>query len=349
MSEILQKKDYSEYWEFLKKNENCHLLQSPVWAKVKSNWQSEIIVSRDDCGIIRAGILVLRRNLPGLPFSMLYAPRGPVCEEKDYHRMKDLVVGIQLLAKATNAYLFKSDPAIPSNDLSFREHALSAGFQMNDTGKNFDGIQPKYVMRLKLKDLTADQIFAAFHAKTRYNIRLAQKKGVTIRVGSEQDLPAFYRLMEVTGKRDGFQIRSYQYFVRMFEAMFPGYLRLYLAEWNNEVIAASLAGILGNKVWYLYGASDNQHRNVMPNYLLQWEMILWAINENCEIYDFRGISGDIDPNNPLYGLYRFKKGFSGETIEFIGELELVFKPWINRSVSLLLQLRKRGMKHWRTK
>ena len=85
----------------------------------------------------------------------------------------------------------------------------------------------------------------------------------------------------------------------------------------------------GDKVWYLYGASSNNYRNLMPNYLLQWRMIEWAIENNCRIYDFRGISGDLSENNPLFGLYRFKKGFGGELVEFAGEFEYNMKPVIN--------------------
>ena len=98
--------------------------------------------------------------------------------------------------------------------------------------------------------------------------------------------------------------------------------RIYLAYYEGQPIAGSLAIHYGDKVWYLYGASSNEHRNVMPNYLVQWEMIRWAIETGCRIYDFRGVSGYLDESNPLYGIYRFKKGFSGELTEFIGEMNL---------------------------
>jgi len=84
-----------------------------------------------------------------------------------------------------------------------------------------------------------------------------------------------------------------------------------------------LAILYGDKVWYLYGASSNEHRNLMPNYLLQWSMIQWAIENNCRVYDFRGVSGDISEDNPHYGLYRFKKGFGGDFTEFVGEYDYV--------------------------
>ena len=85
----------------------------------------------------------------------------------------------------------------------------------------------------------------------------------------------------------------------------------------------------GNKVWYLYGASSNEHRNLMPNYLLQWEGIKYAIGQGKDVYDFRGVSGVLDESHPQYGLYRFKKGFNPEFVEFVNELYIVFNPLMN--------------------
>ena len=101
--------------------------------------------------------------------------------------------------------------------------------------------------------------------------------------------------------------------------------RLYMAFHEGQPIAGTLAIHYGDKVWYLYGASSNEHRNLMPNYLLQWSMIQWAVETGCSVYDFRGVSGDISEDNPLYGLYKFKKGFGGDFTEFVGEYDLVLK------------------------
>ena len=94
---------------------------------------------------------------------------------------------------------------------------------------------------------------------------------------------------------------------------------------EGKPIAGTLAILYGDKVWYLYGASSNEHRNLMPNYMLQWKMIRWAIENHCRVYDFRGVSGDLSEDNPHYGLYRFKKGFGGEFTEFVGEYDYVLK------------------------
>ena len=110
-------------------------------------------------------------------------------------------------------------------------------------------------------------------------------------------------------------------------------------------IAGTLAIHYGDKVWYLYGASSNEHRNLMPNYLLQWSMIQWAVETGCRVYDFRGVSGDVSEDNPLYGLFRFKQGFGGDFTEFVGELDLVLDPFVywcvEHGTSVFKELRRR--------
>jgi lipid II:glycine glycyltransferase (peptidoglycan interpeptide bridge formation enzyme) len=203
----------------------------------------------------------------------------------------------------------------------------SLGFRLKDGGKNFEAIQPKYVFRLNVEGKTCDELMAAFHQKTRYNIRVAVKKGVEVKIEGKEAVPAFADLMLTTGVRDGFVTRQPQYFADMLDNL-GEHARLYMAYHEGKPIAGTLAIHYGDKVWYLYGASSNEDRNLMPNYLLQWSMIQWAVELGCRVYDFRGVSGDLSEDNPLYGLYKFKKGFSGDFVEFIGEMDLV----LNRAV-----------------
>jgi lipid II:glycine glycyltransferase (peptidoglycan interpeptide bridge formation enzyme) len=154
-----------------------------------------------------------------------------------------------------------------------------------------------------------------------------------------------------TGIRDRFVIRSVEYFEKMYDCLGQENMRLYLAWYEGRLIAGTLAVQYGNKCWYLYGASSNEYRNVMPNYLLQWEMIKWAIERGCDIYDFRGVSGDLDESNPLYGLYKFKRGFNGTFTEFIGELDFVFNRFVyfvvEKGEKLFRELRRKlfNLKH----
>ena len=132
--------------------------------------------------------------------------------------------------------------------------------------------------------------------------------------------------MDVTGERDGFYIRSREYFELIYDSMMPNNIKLMFAEYNGKPIACVMNIMYGNKQWYLYGGSLNEHRNLMPNYLLQWEMIKKAIKDKCEVYDFRGICA-IDENNKNEGLYRFKKGFNAELVEFM-EIYKVYNKFV---------------------
>ena len=157
-------------------------------------------------------------------------------------------------------------------------------------------------------------------------------------------VPAFSDLMLTTGVRDGFVTRKPEYFAAMLDNL-GEHARLYMAfDPSDTPIAGTLAIHYGDKVWYLYGASSNEHRNLMPNYLLQWRMIQWAVKTNCRIYDFRGVSGDVSEDNPLYGLFRFKQGFGGDFTEFVGEMDLVLSPviyWaVEHGTSVFKELRK---------
>lgn len=196
--------------------------------------------------------------------------------------------------------------------------------------KNIDQvIQPKYVFRLNLSNKREEELLASFNQKTRYNIRLAIKKGVTVREGTKEDLEIFYNIMKETGSRDNFFIRPLSYFEHLYDCMGKGHVKLIIAEHEGNPIAAVMPILYGNKVWYLYGGSSNKYRNLMPNYLLQFEMMKWGLENNCDVYDFRGVSGFKDENDPQYGVYRFKKGFNGDFVEFVDELYIIFNPLMN--------------------
>ncbi|MDK2991151.1 MAG: hypothetical protein PWP48_384 [Clostridiales bacterium] len=318
--------DKDLYTKFVESHPKGHILQTLEWAAVKDdNWE-HIYVMVEDQGDIKASMLLLIRKLPIIGKNMIYSPRGPVCDMHDKTVLTFLITEVKKLAKQYNAIMLKIDPDIKADDIEVIKNLKDLGFMRNEEALNFEGIQPRFVFRLDIRpDL--DELMANFHSKTRYNIRLAERKGVTVRMGTRQDLPAFHQIMEVTGLRDNFVVRPLSYFEKMYDCLHDrGYLELALAEYQGQIISGIICLFCGDKCWYLYGASSNEHRNVMPNYLLQWEMIKRAKERGCTMYDFRGVSGDINPDNPLYGLYRFKKGFNGEFTEFIGEFDMVLSP-----------------------
>lgn len=304
-----------------------HVLQSYEWGEVKrrTGWEPIRIVVEDG-GEIIAAISVLKRRVPAIRRTIFYAPRGPVADLTDRAVMKALLGGVRAAARRHRAIFLKIDPDLPVSDTATAQALREYGFRLTARGANFEGVQPKFVMRLAV-DKSEEELLAAMHNKWRYNIRLAERKGVTIRVGTHADLKPWYDVLVETATRDHFLIRSEGYFELLWEHLVEhGLARLFLAEYEGELIAGTLAFRFGDKVWYIYGASSNSHRNVMPNYRLQWEMIRWAKECGCTLYDFRGVSGDLDEHNPLYGLYRFKQGFGAELVEFIGEYDLVYQP-----------------------
>ncbi len=316
----------NKYKKFLEGHERCNFQQSPEWARVKSNWKNEIILAEDEDKNIIGSLSVLIRKIP-IFGNIMYSSRGPVCDIHNVSVLKQLTEGALKLAKKYNAIVLKIEPDIKSDDQDFRDLITQLGYKIKDDAKNFrEEIQPRYVFRLDVKDKTEDEIFAKFHQKTRYNIRLATRKGVIVKEGTREDLKEFHKIMIETGTRDGFIIRPLSYFERMYDELAPNHMKLLMAYYEGQPISGVIPIMYGNKTWYLYGASSNKHRNLMPNYLLQWEMIKMAINNKSDIYDLRGVSGVVDENHPQYGLYRFKKGFGAEFTEFIGEIYIPFKP-----------------------
>ena len=320
---VTDEKSKKEYKEFLESHERCNFQQSPEWAKVKSNWKNEVVLAEDENGKIIGAVSVLIRKIPVFG-NIMYSSRGPTCDIHDVAVMKQLTDGIKELAKKYNAFVYKAEPDIESKDEEFRKVVTSLGYKIKDDAKNFrEEIQPRYVFRLDIKDKTEDEIFSGFHSKTRYNVRLAIKKGVEVKEGTREDLKEFHKIMVETGARDGFIIRPLSYFEKMYDELAPNHMKLLMAYHDGKAISGVIPIFYGNKTWYLYGASSNEYRNVMPNYLLYWEMIKISIARGDDMFDLRGVPGVADNSN---GLYRFKKGFGAEYTEFIGELYIPFKP-----------------------
>jgi lipid II:glycine glycyltransferase (peptidoglycan interpeptide bridge formation enzyme) len=327
---LVNNDNIEEYKEFLQKHKKGHFLQSPEWAKLKSEWINEVVLVEDKDGKIKGSMSLLIRKIPHMKSTIMYSPRGPVCDVHDKETFNELVNEAKELAKKYKSFIIRIDPDIPNTDEEFKKIAKEIGFKIKENVKDFNEvIQPRYVFRLDVKDKSEEELMQSFHEKTRYNIRLATKKGVTVREGKKEDLKEFHRIMIETGDRDNFLIRPLEYFEKMYEALTPAHMRILIAEYEGKAIAAVIPILYGNKVWYLYGASSNEYRNVMPNYLLQWEMIKWALQNKCDVYDFRGVSGHVDENHPQYGIYKFKKGFNGDFVEFVGELYMVLDPFVD--------------------
>ena len=198
---LVTEENKEKYNEFLENHERCNFQQSLMWGKVKENWKNEVVLALDDNGEIVGSISVLIRKIP-IFGNMIYSPRGPVCDVHDEKVLKELTDGIKELGKKYKAFVLKIEPDVKSSDKEFRKIVEELKYKIKDDAKNFsEEIQPRYVFRLGIKDKTEDEIFGNFHQKTRYNIRLAGKKGVVVKEGTREDLKDFHKIMVVTRKK----------------------------------------------------------------------------------------------------------------------------------------------------
>ena len=244
------KTDEEEYTKFLENHERCNFQQSLEWARVKTSWKREVILAEDENKKIIGSLMVWVRKIP-IFGNIMYSARGPVCDIHDMEVLQQLTEGAKELAKKYNAIVLRIEPDIKSDDEDFKNIMLQLGFSIKDDAKNFrEEIQPRYVFRLDTKGKTEDEIFKAFHQKTRYNVRLATKKGVTIKDGTKEDLKDFHKIMVTTGIRDGFITRPLEYFEKMYDELGPEHMKVLLAYYEGKPIAGVIPIMYGNKTWY---------------------------------------------------------------------------------------------------
>ena len=326
---IVTEEDRKRFDDFVARFDWGDLMQSFEWGDLKSRsgWKP-IRVFAEENGEIVAAASILKRSIPKVGRCIMYIPRGPVLDTTNLELVKVFTAKLRQIALQHRAILLKIDPPVPIEDSVSEVNLRSVGF-MPISAQGFGGTQPKCVMQLDL-DKSIDEIMASFKEKWRYNIRLAARKGVSVRMDCDKsELKVFYDLLKETCTRDGFLVRGYSYFEDMWDCLVPaGYMRLVLTYYEGQPVAGAIAYIFGDKAMYTYGASSNAHRNVMPNHLMQWTMIQWAKESGCKWYDFRGVSpkkGD-GSDEHLEGLNRFKEGFSPRFVEYIGEYDIILSP-----------------------
>lgn len=324
-----------EYEAFVEKHASGNFLQSQDWGKVKKGWITERVVVRDENGEIKASMQVLIKKIPMLNISYMYAPRGPVCDYHDKDTLNKLMMEVDKLQKKYNVFAFKTDPLIEEGDRVAIENMKKIGMEYLVDKDGYDTVQCRSNYVLDIKNKSQEELFASFHRKHRYNIRLAERKGVVCRFYGKEKIDDFYALMIETGKRDGFQIRSKEYFEDILNEMGEK-ASLCMSYYNNIPISGALIINYGKTMSYLYGASSDSYREVMANYLMQWTCIKKAIENNCEIYDFMGIPFYYDEEHPNYGVYRFKKGFNGRVVNYAGEFEHLYYPVVGKIIIRVL-------------
>ncbi len=290
-----------------------HILQSTHWAALKAPvWSGQHIVWGNEKAP-QAAATILTRQLHPLPIRLHYLPKGPVVHA-DLNLWRQVLDDLEAMTHRTRALFVKIDPDVDADsDLG---RALIA--MLRDRGWVFSADQIQY-RNTMLSDLSVgeDALLAGMKQKTRYNIRLAQRRGV--KVFLSDDFETFYDLYQVTSARDGFLIRPRAYYLRVMQRLQRYRLgQLFLAQVEGRVVAGVYLFRFGPTAWYFYGASSNESRRYMPTYLLQWEAMRWAIAQGCTIYDWWGAPDELTEDDPMWGVYRFKRGFGGKFVRWIG-------------------------------
>jgi len=308
----------TDWNQFLTQHPNAHLLQAGEWGELKSafGWKPVRIVSGNE------GVQILFRKLP-LGFTVGYIPKSVISNQSISDQFWKEVDGV---CRRHRAIFCKLEP--DSWDANFILHPSRGAFVLSK-----HNIQPPRTIIIDIRG-TEEEILARMKQKTRYNIRLAEKKGVTVRAWD--DVEAFHKMMLVTGGRDGFGVHSLEYYKRAYEHLQPkGLGDILVAEYEGKPLAALFVARNGNRAYYLYGASTDEERNRMPTYLLQWEAMKWAKARGCGEYDLWGVPDEDEAtleanfesrHDGLWGVYRFKRGFGGEIKRAAQAMDRVYNP-----------------------
>lgn len=369
-------KELQSWNSLISKFTGAHILQSWEWGEVKScfDWTPEHLVWVSDGQQVKmvllnktfeippdnvvAAMLLLSRTarLGGFDFKILYVPKGPLLDWENQSLRALVLNDLALYASEKGALFIKIDPDVKLG-IGFGDQsagsASSLGSQIeNDLialGWCFSPEQVQFQNTVCL-DLsrTEDQILAAMKQKTRYNLRLAERKGVQVQIGSEADLPLLFEMYAETSLRDGFVIRDQEYYQTVWRKFLSaGLADVLIAYVADDPVAALILFSFCQKSWYLYGMSRQSHREKMPNYLLQWRAIQLAKSKGSLVYDLWGAPDVFDESDPLWGVYKFKEGLGGTVVRHIGAWDRPTKPLLYQSYHHLLPrvldiMRRRG-------
>ena len=322
-------------WDaFVEHHPYGHFLQTNGWGELKSQhgWRYvRSTVVNAEAELIGGSILLFRR----LPFglgTLAYAPRGPVVNWDNRDTAAAVLNITAKTARNRGAIGLIVEPEMLDTP-SDRRTLAACGLTPLDLH-----VQPRRTIWVNLDVEEEVDILSPMKQKTRYNIGLARRKGVTVREGTPDDIATFYALSQTTAARDAFAIYPESYYRSFFHLFGPtsaNRARLLIAEHDKRALAALVVVAFGKRATYLYGASSNEGRDLMPAYLLQWEAMRWARERGCRTYDLWGVPDEDeatleanfkDRNDSLWGVYRFKRGFGGQVVRHIGAWGQVFSP-----------------------
>ena len=335
-----------------------HPIQSWIWGDFKENMGAipERIGFFED-GKLKSGIQIIFSKIPKTNYTVGIASKTLMPEFEHIEALKEA-------AKKHRAVFIKVEPDVFSpvqkdkslEDASSETASLEAAsseagfleepiedkkkFLLKNGAKNGKPFFEKYNFILDI-DRTEEELLSSFHSKTRYNIRLAEKKGVSIiDKSTEEGMEDYIRLMEETTKRQGFFNHNGEYFRRMFKIFPKDTLRIFEAVYKEEVLTAWILFKFNGKLYYPYGASGNNHRELMPNNLIMWKAIQYGKESNCSVFDLWGCLGpNPDTTDSWYGFHKFKAGYNPELVEYIGTFDFVYKPFMYKLFNLADKIR----------
>ncbi len=357
---------------------SASFLQTPAWGEVKSEWRRESIGWFDGERLVGAG-LVLYRQLPKVKRFLAYLPEGPVIDWDAVdlraflnpmvrHLKKAGAFGVRMgppvVTRRWDAAAVKQGVAddavrllgdVPPTERSqggarVVSQLQELGWRLQAAEGGFAAGQPRYNFVIPLRDAegnprTEDDVLKGMNQQWRRNIKKATKSGVEVTHGTPEDLKAFHDLYAHTAERDHFTPRPLSYFETMFRALLaeePDRIRLYLARHEGDLVAATIWVRVGGHTWYSYGASSTEKRDVRGSNAVQWAMIRDSLAAGADVYDLRGITDTLDPDDSHVGLIQFKVGTGGEAVEYAGEWDLPLNPLVYKAFSLYMQRRSGG-------
>lgn len=306
----------NQWNEFVMKNHGS-FLQSYEWANFQYHFGREVdFLAVENAGEIIAGTSIIKYDLPANRH-YFFSPYGPVVSHAD------ILDEIQKIAAKKKVIFWRYE-----QKQEIDEHKVKA-------------VHPEHTLLLDILTKGEEKLLSEMKSKTRYNIHLAEKKGVKIKISNDiKDLDFFYDLVQKTAERQKVNFHSKLYYQTMFHELIDSQmLKLYLAEYQNKIIAANLIVNFNDTVTYLHGGTDNDYRDVMAPHLLQWRAICDAMYAGYKYYDFFGIAPSDDPHHPWAGITRFKKGFGGYEKIFSGTYEYALNNLWYRAYRLIKKIK----------
>ena len=330
-----------ENWnEIISQLPGASLLQTSQWAEIKARmgWEAFPKLWKRSDGTVEAAALVLKRPISLGPIrtgmSFLYVPRGPLMDWDDDELRGRVLRDLEAFGREQKAIFIKIDPDVPAGfgepgTEEYRENP--AGRKLLDYyGKNGWVHSPQQIQFANSvwinTEPSEDELLANMKQRTRYKVRLAEKKGVSVRRGTPDDFEPIADLYAVTSARDGFLIRDRGYYLDVWQRFYAAdMLTPLIAEVEGRMIAAVMIFVTGDTARYVYGMSGPDHREKMPNYLLQWEAVKLAKEKGCRTYDLWGAPDEFTEDDRMWGVYQFKRGLGGEVVITPGAWDLPLK------------------------